>query len=113
MMYNFKGDDFIEPLTPQEFCKKWVPRLVGVTPVQRRYRLICCRLLSLVTGKTLGTIQNWFLNPSSASYRHPEVIVCFYLKLLDFCWEVESLSPISNSLLAVKQYLLKKDINDE
>ncbi len=88
MMYNFN-----ESLDPESFCQKWIPRLTGIQPNQRGYRTCSCQLLSYVLGKSRGTVENWFLQPSSKGYRQPEEIVGRYLKALDLIWEIETKFP--------------------
>lgn len=105
-MYNF-----IEPLDPELFCQKWIPRLIKINPDQRGYRTACCELLSYITGKTRGTVQNWFLKTNSSGYRQPEIIVGRYLRVLDLIWEVESLFPIPSYLAKAKEFLQKTSKN--
>lgn len=97
--------DLSDPLDPEDFCQKWIPRLTGIQPNQRGYRRVCCQLLSFVLGKSLGTVQNWFLQPESPGYRQPEEIVGRYLKALDLIWEIESMFPSSSYLSQAREYL--------
>lgn len=90
MMYNIN-----DSLDPESFCQKWIPRLTGIQPNQRGYRTCSCQLLSYVLGKSRGTVENWFLQPSSKGYRQPEEIVGRYLKTLDIIWEIETKFPSS------------------
>ncbi len=100
-------DNFVEPLDPVSFCQKWVPRLTNLTPDRRGYRVASCELLSYITGKSLGSVQNWFDAKLSSSRRQPELIVERYLRLVDLIWEIESLFPAASYYAKAKQYLQK------
>jgi hypothetical protein len=100
MMY-----DLTNPLDPETFCQKWIPRLTGIQQNQRGYRTACCQLLSFLLGKSQGTVANWFLKPSSKGYRQPEEIVGKYLRALDLIWEIEALFPSSFYLSQARDYL--------
>lgn len=96
-------------LEPEDFCQKWVPKLSNLQPEDWGFQTASCKLLSYLTGYTIGSVRNWFLKPTSPSYRKPDIIVLRYLKLLDTLWEVElvlgSLSNQSNSFQQVSDYL--------
>lgn len=51
------------PLTPQEYCQRWVFKLTGIAPQERGYRSACIRELAKVTGlKERSIDNNWGQN---------------------------------------------------
>ena len=51
------------PLTPSQYCQRWVEKLTGICPHERGYRAACIRELAKVTGLKIRSIDNnWSKN---------------------------------------------------
>lgn len=61
-----------DALTPEEYCKKWVPVFYGVQPDERGFRKHAVEELSKITGFQPTSINNWgkgFANAPSWVHR--------------------------------------------
>ncbi|NER26437.1 MAG: hypothetical protein F6J89_02120 [Symploca sp. SIO1C4] len=49
----------ILPLTPEEYCRRWIPKLRGIQPDERGYRQACIIELARITTLKENTINTW------------------------------------------------------
>lgn len=49
-------------MSPEEYCRIWVPVLYNTLPEQRGYKARCLEELAKVTGFTEQSIKNWGAN---------------------------------------------------
>lgn len=74
-----------DPLPPDEFCRKWIPRIYQLQPKDRGYKQACCKMLSVLTGYTESTIRHWLQkNP----YPIP-IPVQKQLRTIDYLWQIK------------------------
>ncbi|RUT05505.1 hypothetical protein DSM106972_035120 [Dulcicalothrix desertica PCC 7102] len=81
-----------EPLQPQEFCAKWVPRKSNKKVGRYGYRKECCKLLAELTGYNESSCSNWLTDPSDIPKLAPG-----YLRLLDIVWEMQIIIPAKDN----------------
>lgn len=80
----------IEPLAPEEFCRKWVVFISGIEEGSYGYRQECCKLLAHLTGYKEVSVNNWLVSSS----RVPTLIQR-YLRLVNIFFQIGQI--LSNS----------------
>ncbi|MFG6094257.1 hypothetical protein SPB21_03360 [Leptothoe sp. ISB3NOV94-8A] len=56
-------DEFMDkPLSPAEYCAKWVPEMHNIKPNEYGYKGLCIKELHRITGYSEKTIKNWGSN---------------------------------------------------
>ena len=78
-----------QPLSPPDFCQRWIPIKTGKQPQEYGYRKDSIKLLAELTGYGENTCDNWLSNPEKVPR-----LVKLYLRVVDILWQIQRLIPI-------------------
>ncbi|ACK73714.1 hypothetical protein PCC7424_5638 (plasmid) [Gloeothece citriformis PCC 7424] len=73
----------VSQLSPDEFCRNWIPIIYGINESDKTYRAACIDLLQRIFNKQKKTIENWLWNPQMV----PEYVQQ-QLGLIDRLWQI-------------------------
>jgi hypothetical protein len=47
------------PLKPDEYCRRWIPKIKGIEPTDWGYRKVCVKELAKLTSLSESTVNSW------------------------------------------------------